>query len=59
MCRLFGFRSVIPSQVHQSLVGAENALMLQSDRHPDGWGVAWRMQFQKSAMNRDLKKAVV
>jgi len=41
MCRLFGFRSVIPSQVHQSLVGAENALMLQSDRHPDGWGVAY------------------
>jgi len=41
MCRLFGFRSVIPSQVHQSLVGAKNALMLQSDRHPDGWGVAY------------------
>jgi len=41
MCRLFGFRSVIPSQVHQSLVGAENALMLQSNRHPDGWGVAY------------------
>ena len=41
MCRLFGFRSVIPSQVHQSLVSAENALMLQSDRHPDGWGVAY------------------
>ena len=41
MCRLFGFRSIIPSKVHQSLVGAENALMLQSERHPDGWGVAY------------------
>ena len=41
MCRLFGFRSVIPSQVHQSLVEAENALMRQSEGHPDGWGVAY------------------
>lgn len=41
MCRLFGFRSVIPSQVHTSLVSAENALMIQSERHPDGWGVAY------------------
>jgi glutamine amidotransferase len=41
MCRLFGFRSVIQSQVHRSLVSADNALMQQSDRHPDGWGVAY------------------
>ncbi len=41
MCRLFGFRSVIPSQVHSSLVEAENALGAQSERHPDGWGVAY------------------
>ncbi|MCB9600566.1 MAG: class II glutamine amidotransferase [Sandaracinus sp.] len=41
MCRLFGFRSVIPSQVHRSLVVADNALGVQSDRHPDGWGVAY------------------
>lgn len=41
MCRLFGFRSVIPSQVHQSLVSAENALIVQSANHPDGWGVAY------------------
>lgn len=40
MCRLFGFRSVIPSQVHRSLVAAENALGRQSVGHPDGWGVA-------------------
>lgn len=41
MCRLFGFRSVIPSQVHRSLVAAENALGVQSHKHPDGWGVAY------------------
>lgn len=41
MCRLFGFRSVITSQVHRSLISAENALMRQSTAHPDGWGVAY------------------
>ncbi|MEO1268730.1 MAG: class II glutamine amidotransferase [Myxococcota bacterium] len=41
MCRLFGFRSVIQSQVHQSLVEADNALAVQSQKHPDGWGVAY------------------
>ncbi|AKF05160.1 class II glutamine amidotransferase [Sandaracinus amylolyticus] len=41
MCRLFGFRSVIPSQMHRSLVAADNALGRQSERHPDGWGVAY------------------
>lgn len=41
MCRLFGFRSVITSQVHRSLVSADNALMHQSEEHPDGWGVAY------------------
>lgn len=41
MCRLFGFRSVIPSQVHRSLVAADNALAVQSRLHPDGWGVAY------------------
>jgi glutamine amidotransferase len=40
MCRLFGFRSVIPSQVHRSLMAADNALGTQSEAHPDGWGVA-------------------
>jgi glutamine amidotransferase len=41
MCRLFGFRSIIPSQVHRSLLGAENALVWQSKVHSDGWGVAY------------------
>ncbi len=44
MCRLFGFRSVINSQVHSSLVRAENALCSQSLRHPDGWGVAFYLE---------------
>lgn len=41
MCRLFGFRSTIQSQVHRSLVAADNALGRLSDMHPDGWGVAY------------------
>jgi glutamine amidotransferase len=41
MCRLFGFRSVIQSQVHRSLVAADNALCSLSAEHPDGWGVAY------------------
>ena len=30
MCRLFGFRSVLQSQVHRSLANADNALAVQS-----------------------------
>lgn len=41
MCRIFAFRSVIPSQVHRSLLDADNALATQSNEHPDGWGVAF------------------
>lgn len=41
MCRLFGFRSVLQSQVHRSLRSADNALAVQSRAHPDGWGVAY------------------
>lgn len=41
MCRMFGFRSVLDSHVHRSLLGAENALALQAEHHPDGWGVAY------------------
>ena len=32
MCRMFGFKSVIPSQVHNSLVDADNALGFQSKK---------------------------
>lgn len=41
MCRLFGFRSILKSYVHSSLVNANNALLSQSNLHPDGWGVAY------------------
>ena len=44
MCRLFAFRSMIRSKVHTSLVGAENALMAQSQEHPDGWGIAYYLE---------------
>jgi glutamine amidotransferase len=38
---MFGFRSVLQSQVHRSLVSADNAIAVQSEDHPDGWGVAY------------------
>lgn len=41
MCRMFGFRSAVPSRAHRSLVEAENALSTQSTLHPDGWGIGW------------------
>ena len=41
MCRLFGFRSFVPSRTHRSLIEAENALSRQSTGHPDGWGIGW------------------
>ena len=54
MCRVFGFRSVIQSQVHHSLVNAENALGLQSQKHPDGWGVAYYMHGSPHVMKSEM-----
>jgi len=65
MCRLFGFRSVIQSQVHHSLVSAENALEVQSNKHPDGWGVCYYVggsphiiRSEKTAVNDNLFQKV-
>jgi len=41
MCRLFGFRSAVPSRAHRSLVEAENALADQATKHPHGWGIGY------------------
>lgn len=41
MCRLLGFHSKVPSQMHCSLLVAENALAVQSREHKDGWGIAY------------------
>lgn len=41
MCRLFGFRSAVPSRAHRSLLEAENALAVQAKMHPHGWGIGW------------------
>lgn len=41
MCRLFGFRSNVPSRAHRSLVEAENALAQQAAGHADGWGIGY------------------
>lgn len=48
MCRLFGFRSQVPSPVHRSLVREKNALVVQSHEHPDGWGIGWWTDGQKA-----------
>lgn len=65
MCRLFGFRSVIQSQVHSSLVHAENALGTQSISHPDGWGISYYInniphiiKSEKSAINDSIFKTI-
>lgn len=47
MCRLYGLRANEPTKVECTLVHAQNALMLQSQRdlrgasHTDGWGLAF------------------
>jgi glutamine amidotransferase len=41
MCRLFGFRSAVPSSTHRSLVEADNALVQQARLHPHGWGMGY------------------
>ena len=65
MCRLFGFRSVIQSQVHHSLISAENALEVQSNKHPDGWGVSYYtagaphvIKSDKTAINDNIFKKI-
>jgi len=46
MCRLYGFLATEPTRLECSLVEAQNALLVQSDRdhrgvrNPDGWGIA-------------------
>ena len=41
MCRLFGFRSNVPSRTHRSLLVAENAVAQQACKHTDGWGIGY------------------
>ena len=65
MCRLFGFKSILESGVHSSLLSADNALLNQSKHHPDGWGVAYFLndyphliKSADSAMNCHIFKRV-
>ena len=46
MCRIFAFRSRVDLKVQRSLVKAENALQLQSRKHPHGWGIAYYLSGQ-------------
>jgi predicted glutamine amidotransferase len=41
MCRLFAFRSNVPSRAHHSLMTAENAVSTQAENHSDGWGIGY------------------
>jgi glutamine amidotransferase len=41
MCRLFAFRSNVPSKAHASLTIADNALSHQAQYHCDGWGIGY------------------
>lgn len=41
MCRLFGSRSRGPQPIDDSLLTGENALLVQSREHRDGWGIGW------------------
>jgi glutamine amidotransferase len=41
MCRIFGFHSIIQSQIHSSLAEGDQSFMHLSQDHPDGWGVAY------------------
>ena len=47
MCRIFAFRSRVSLKVQRSLVKAENALRLQSELHPHGWGIAYYLTDEK------------
>ncbi len=60
MCRLYGFLATEPTRLECSLVEAQNALIVQSDRdgrgvrNADGWGIAYwvgdKMEIIKSTL---------
>ncbi len=41
MCRMFGFSAARPAAVQRSLLDEPNALRIQSQEHPDGWGIGY------------------
>ncbi|MBN95291.1 MAG: class II glutamine amidotransferase [Deltaproteobacteria bacterium] len=41
MCRIFAFKSRVSLKVQRSLVKADNALQIQSEKHPHGWGISY------------------
>lgn len=58
MCRLYGFIATEPTRLECSLVGSQNALVVQSDRdlrgvrNPDGWGIAeWEADLPRVSRN--------
>lgn len=60
MCRLYGFLATESTRLECSLVEAQNALVVQSDRdlrgvrNPDGWGIAsWEPDLPRVVRNTD------
>lgn len=41
MCRLFGFCSETPAALSRPLAREANSLLVQSNEHKDGWGIAY------------------
>ena len=58
MCRLFGFHSRLDSGVHRSLIDSENGIIQQSDRHPDGWGMAYYKMQSPHLIKNDSRARV-
>lgn len=57
MCRLFGFRSVVRSRAHRSLIAAHNALSVQAREHRDGWGMAYYQDGDAYLLKREAGAA--
>ncbi len=57
MCRLFGFRSNVPTTTHRSLVEAENAIANQACGHGDGWGIGYYLGEEAYILKADAGAA--
>lgn len=57
MCRLYGFRATEVTKVECTLAHAQNALIVQSDKHRHGWGMAIYRN-QKPYIERQAKAAM-
>jgi len=60
MCRMYGFLATDPTRLECSLVSAQNALIVQSDRdgrgvrNADGWGIAYWVGDEKEVIRSTM-----